>query len=316
VAPFLYAGEVFALAAAALWAWASLHFEDISRRIHPVRVALLKALVAIPLFLLVRLALHAFSGLPEPRAVLWLLASGVLGMGLSDAAYFRALTLLGAARTTSILTLTPAATAIGGYLFLGERLPPEALAGMALTMLGVAIVVWPRGGGAPDRGRAPAGLALSGLALITAAAGFLLNRHGVTLGAGMTVVDSALLRLLGGLLALGPLLAWIDRGGSGTAPWGAPGDLRRGVVASLAGTFVAFAALQAGIKWAGASITATLVATVPLWILPMVLLRGDRPPKRLWVGAGLAVLGVPLMFEGALSGLLDWLTGLNALFGG
>jgi len=47
-----------------------------------------------------------------------------------------------AARVTSMFYLVPPVTAIMAFLFFGERLSHFALIGMALTVLGVALVVW------------------------------------------------------------------------------------------------------------------------------------------------------------------------------
>lgn len=52
-----------------------------------------------------------------------------------------------AARVTSMFYLVPPVTAIMAFVFFGERLSHLALVGMALTVLGVALVVW-RGRGA------------------------------------------------------------------------------------------------------------------------------------------------------------------------
>jgi drug/metabolite transporter (DMT)-like permease len=94
------------------------------------------------------LAMAVAAGLFETMSVEWsgefIFALGWLVVVLS----LGAITLLyllirhgEAARVTSMFYLVPPVTAIMALAFFGERLSPLALIGMALTVLGVALVV-------------------------------------------------------------------------------------------------------------------------------------------------------------------------------
>jgi len=75
-----------------------------------------------------------------PAWVFWgVAASGLLANVVAYLAWMRAVQLLGASRAGVWQNLAPLIGAIGGYVFLGERLSGQALLGGALVLLGVTL---------------------------------------------------------------------------------------------------------------------------------------------------------------------------------
>ncbi len=74
-----------------------------------------------------------------PWAWLGIAASGLLANLAAYLAWMRGVQLLGAAKAGVWQNLAPVLGALGGYLFLGERLPPLALLGGVLVLAGVAL---------------------------------------------------------------------------------------------------------------------------------------------------------------------------------
>jgi len=75
-----------------------------------------------------------------PRWVWWgTAASGIFANVVAYLAWMRAVQLLGPGKAGVWQNLAPVLGALGGYVFLGERLSPLALFGGALVLLGVAL---------------------------------------------------------------------------------------------------------------------------------------------------------------------------------
>ena len=143
VPPFAHAGEVAALGTACSWAVSALAFQSAGRRVGSLPVNLIRLLIAV--FLLGAFT-WATRGLPLPldasrHTWVWLSLSGLAGFTIGDLCLFRAFVLLGARTAMLVMSLVPPMAAATGWLLLGETLTVAHLAGMALTVGGVAWVV-------------------------------------------------------------------------------------------------------------------------------------------------------------------------------
>ena len=223
-----YAGELAALAAALLWAIAASIFARLGDRVPPLILNLTKGIVALGLLGVTLLLLQRPFPEVEFRAILFLLLSGAIGIGLGDTFYFRALGLIGARRSLLIESLAPPLSAVLAFLWLGESLKPANIAGIFLTLGGVIWVVSERMGqsSAPTipqednhasqnsiaqqaQQKRPSslrqGLGFALLAALGQASGAVLSRAGLA-DTAMDPLWSTLLRLGAGL---GLLLLWL-----------------------------------------------------------------------------------------------------------
>ena len=145
-----YLGQTIALAVAVSWTVCALLSETVSRRLGAHVVNVLRMVLSL-LFIGALLWVCTGSPLP-PRADAttwgWLLASGAVGYVFGDYCLFNAYLLIGSRFGQLFMTLAPAVSALAGWLLLGERLSPQALAGMAVTTTGIAVSILGRG--APD----------------------------------------------------------------------------------------------------------------------------------------------------------------------
>ena len=152
-----YLGQSIALAVAVSWTVCALLSETVSRRLGAHVVNVLRMVLSL-LFIGALLWVCTGSPLP-PRADAttwgWLLASGLVGYVFGDYCLFNAYLLIGSRFGQLFMTLAPAVSAVAGWLLLGERLSAQALAGMAVTMTGIAVSILGRG--APDGAEAGRG---------------------------------------------------------------------------------------------------------------------------------------------------------------
>ena len=139
-------GQAIALAVAVSWTATALLNETVCRRLGAHVVNVLRTV----LFLLFGALLWICTGSPlPPRADAttwgWFLASGLVGYVFGNYCLFNAYVLIGSRFGQLFLTIAPAVSALAGWGLLGERLSAQALAGMAVTMTGIAVSILGRG---------------------------------------------------------------------------------------------------------------------------------------------------------------------------
>ncbi len=292
-------GEVAALAAAFLWALATLLFGQLGKSLLPLGLNLAKGVMAI-LMLAVTLLIGQRPpvGL-EAWVLVLLLASGAVGIGLGDTVYFAAINHLGARRALLLQTLAPALAALLAGLGLGERLSWSTGLGMVLTLVGVGWVISQRVPPATDLPSSPSyrGVFYGILAALGQASGAVMSRAALA----DTSVDplwSALLRLAGGLLLITTLLAGQGQLRPQIKPLGSVRVLALVASAASLGTYLGIYLQQVALKYSPTGIAQALTATSPLFILPMAALVGDRVTARAVGGAVIALVGVVLLVNG------------------
>lgn len=287
-------GELAALTAATLWGVTSVFFFSVAaRRIGALRVNLFR----LPLgWALLGVSLLATGRAPvaDASSVALLAASGVVGLAVGDLAYFAALRRIGPRLTVLLQSLAPLfATAIG-TLLLGEVPGPLAGLGIALTLGGVAWVVWERNDTAPPSKHHAGGVALAVGAALCQGLGLVLSKMGMSAGLGpwpaswlrMTFATAA---LWAGAAAAGRLRTLSLRS-SLRATW--PQVVGGAVMGPFLGASLSLVAAQL----TDVGVAATLMATTPILVIPLVAVtEGYRPSWRALAGTLLAVAGVALL---------------------
>lgn len=291
----MFQGEIAALSAAGLWAFATLMFGRLGKQLSPLTLNLVKGAMAIG-FIVLTLAIRQqlLASLPR-QSVILLLISGVVGIGLGDTAYFATVNALGARQALLLEMLAPPLAAVMSLLFLQEQLSTIAWVGMALTLSGIVWVVSER---SPKQqttqSNTAMGLCFGIIAALGQAIGSVLSRAALA----DTVVDplwSTLIRLSAGLVCIAGLLIW--RGRSQPIP-ALSGRLLGGVaIAAFFGTYLAIWLQQVALKHSPAGIAQSLLATSPIMVLPMALVIGERITLRAMGGAIIALGGIWLLFS-------------------
>jgi drug/metabolite transporter (DMT)-like permease len=292
----LLSGELAAISAALLWALASFLFSRLGQTIRPAQLNLTKGIGAILLFSLTLLVSGELFLPVTTWAIILLLISGAVGIGIGDSAYFHALSALGPRRTLLIGTLSPAITALMALVILGETLSPAAWMGMIITIAGVAWVISERTSQAESHDRFRLrGVLYAILAALSQSASSILSRL-VFNQTAVTPLQSALIRLVGGVVVL---LIWLACMRAPAMDWVKTATPRRWaivVVAILVGTYFAIWLQQISFKLSPVAVAQTLLATSPLFVLPIALWSGEKISLRSLIGVLLAILGVALLF--------------------
>lgn len=294
-----YLGEFAAIATAFCWSFTAIFFSYSGRRMGSNVVSRSRLLFALLFIAISHLALQG-ALLPvdaEPFRWGWLALSSILGLVLGDTFLFYAYVLIGPRLSMLMMSLGPILSTIAGWFLFGERLTRPELAGIGLTIAGVAWVVTERQQGGPVVAEKKYGLGL--LAAFAGAVGQSANlitaRYGLV--GGFPTVSATLIRLLVAVIILWGLTLLRGRVGYTVGRW----RDRRGFAALLAGTvfgpFVGIWLSLVAIQQAQLGIASTLMALPPIILIPLsyVLFR-ERVSWRAVVGTLLAFTGVALIF--------------------
>lgn len=291
-------GQIAALMAAFLWALSTVLFGRLGKSIRPLPLNLAKGLIAIALIAITLLVQANIQPALPSDAVFWLLLSGAIGIGLGDTAYFTALNLMGARRVLLMESLAPPLTALLALLFLKEQLSWIAWLGILVTLVGVAWVIServPDAVGLPQHPRQGACWGL--LAALGQASGSVMSRGALA----NTTVDplwSSLLRITAGAVVLLALFSVQRHKIAQLRPLKSRNILLLVVLAAIMATYLGIWLQQVAFKYTPAGIAQALLATSPLFVIPIALLLGDRVTWRAIVGGVVAIAGIWLLISG------------------
>jgi drug/metabolite transporter (DMT)-like permease len=289
--------ELAALGTATCWATTGILASDAIRALGAFHFNLIRQVFVTVLLAGIVLA-SGTPTLPGWEGIAVLAVSGVVGILLGDTLNFAAVGRLGPRRAGAVFALNAPLAAVLGWLVLGEALGWQAGLGIAVTVSGVALAILGRpASGAHRLERISGGLAagiLFGLgAALGQATGALIARPWMS--AGLDPYVGSLIRVGASGLAMGVLAALP------VAPPGPRAVSRQVLVltglTALIGLLLGMTLFLFALKGSQTGIIATLSATSPVIILPLLWLRtGQRPSLMSWTGAVLAVLGLGLIF--------------------
>ncbi len=289
-----FLGEIAALSAALLWAISSVVYSHLGLKIAPLQLNFSKGIIAIALIIITLLIQGtAFSDLSTSTIAL-LSLSGIIGIGLGDTAYFAALNSLGARRTLLLETSSPPIGALLALIFIGEQLTNSAWSGIILTILGIAWVISERNPLDNLRG-SQQGIIWGILAAIAQAIGAVISRYAL-IQSDISPLESTLIRLVGGIVITFALL-FLPIAQPSKINWHlSKRSLMIIAIAALASTYLGIWLQQISLKFAPTGIAQTLLATSPLFILPIVALQGEKISLRAILGVVISLGGIAVMF--------------------
>ncbi len=302
-------GEFSALAAAALWACASLFYGRTrltAWQINFGKNAIAAVLLCLHLFVVTRLNDRSMFG--ADRATFILLAiSSVIGILIGDTFYFRSLQILGPRRALIVSTIAPLFAATIGWVVLKESLTIGRAVGVILTLAGVVIVIAERGGAKEAPGLFPAsstrGIVMGLLGAICNAVGATFSRLGnrgsdYWDAAGCDALEATVIRVC--VAAVGCILfAMMTRSVVSTAQKSFSREaLRSYLPAIICGPWLGIWMSQLAYKNCQLAVAITLTCTTPLFVLPILrVVHGHRITLRSVGGTLVALIGVYLTVQ-------------------
>jgi drug/metabolite transporter (DMT)-like permease len=296
-----FKGELAALSAALIWAIASFVYVAMGRQIPPLVLNFAKCTVAIILSLLTLLIMGDLSsGFSLPTGMLplgLLLISGAIGIGLGDTAFFESLNCLGARRSLLIEALAPPLAALLAALFLGETLSYRAWIGVFLTVGGVTWVVLER---VPNdfqgKLRPWRGIGFGLLSALAQASGAVLSRAALA-ETSVNPLWASLIRLLAAVFVLLILMSFQRQIWAEFQPLRDRRFLLILITTSFGSTYLGIWLQQIALKFTATGIAQALIATSPLFGIPIALWMKEKVSLQSIFGAALALLGIWALFD-------------------
>jgi len=293
--PFL--GEIFAFITAVLWSGTSFVFAAATARIGAVHVNIGRLVVAI-ILLAVTIPLLGISWQFSMSQFMNLTLSGVAGLVFGDSFLFKAFQDIGPRYSMIIMSFAPAIAALLAYLFLGETLPILGIAGVLVTLLGIALVVTEKTEGTSLR------YTITGLGLFFAFIGALGQGVGLIYAkmafneAELNGFIASFIRITVSTAILIPVFAAL---GKLTNPVVLLRNDRRAcnlvLLGSIFGPYLGITFSLIAVAHAKVGIAATLMALPPILMLPMERYLYKQPLTwRAIIGAFIAVVGVAILF--------------------
>ena len=290
-------GILAALGSAATWAVGALLLKPFAERLPAMGLAFAKGVFGL---LILGGAILLTDVGPMSGTSFWILTlSGVLGIGVADTLFFKALRELSSHSVVQLMLLGQVATIAMAVVFLGENLSGLEWLGIALVIAGVAVVL-----GGSDEGD---GLSATWRGVLFGLASVLAMALSVTLAKGaldeVDALTATFLRIAGGVVSLfvfAPLF-YLGRGN-----WLSPlmSDWRLAIRFCAIATFVTFGGFFLSLlamKLTPLAIANTLLSTEPLFVLLiMALFFGEAPSRRRLTGSLIGVIGVGIISSKSL----------------
>lgn len=292
-----FAGELSALLTAILWTGSSLTFASATVRVGSVYVNVVRLISAV-LFLIATIAIFGIDVSMSLAQIGYLILSGFVGFVFGDTFLFKSYEYNDARIGSLIMSAAPAMAALFAYIFLHETLALYGIVGMTITLGGITLVVLERS--EPTSHHTPIsmiGVFHAFLGAAGQAGGLILAKEAFTLGPVNGFVATCV-RATAATAVLVPLNYFAgrfihpvevfkkDRKAFGFT-----------LLGSLFGPFLGVTFSLIAVSLTNVAIAATIMATVPIIMLPTVwLLFRERLSWRAVLGAFIAVAGVGILF--------------------
>jgi len=290
-------GEFFALLTAVLWSATSIVFTEASVKVGSLYVNVSRLLLA-TIYLVFTILLFNLEFNLSTLQFTNLVLSGFAGLVIGDTFLFKSFQYIGARLSMLIMALVPGISAILAFLFLNETISFIGIVGMIITVIGVGMVV-------VQRKEKPAtnykidktGIVYALIGAIGQAVGLIFAKHAFNEGEINGFV-AASIRIVSSIFFLYPMFLFSKRIKN---PFSVFKGNRRAliftVVGSIIGPFLGITFSLIAVSRAKVGIASTLMATVPIIMLPMV--RFYYKEKLSWIsvaGAFIAVAGIAILF--------------------
>jgi len=291
-------GEFAALAVAIFWTITSLAFESASKKIGSIPVNIIRLIMGF-LFISVFTLISRGKLLPTDASTvnwIWLSLSGLIGFVFGDYFLFKSYAVIGSRFSMLIMTLVPPITAFFGWVLLGERLGLMQFAGMIVVLAGIAMAIFSRSskGEKISLKLAPKGVIYALGGALGQALGLVLSKYGME---GYDSFASTQIRIIAGIAGFSFLITIFSKWKSVISSLGNIPAMKALTAGAFFGPFLGVSFSLISIKHTEAGIASTIMAIVPILILPPAIwIYKQKITVREALGAILSVIGVALFF--------------------
>lgn len=297
-------GEIAALLTAAFWTVTSLSFESAGKKVGSLAVNLIRLSIAFVIYCVLNyfrrgLALPTDAGADQWA---WLALSGLVGFVFGDLLLFQSYVVIGARIAMLIMALAPPITAFVSWLLLGEVLSMMNWFGMLITLAGISIVILKRE--APEdpeskRIKITTNYSIKGILLAFGGAigqgvGLVLSKKGM---GNYDAFAASHIRVIAGTIGFAFIFLVTNQYPKVWKALHHKAAMERIALGSFFGPFLGVSFSLIAIKHTQAGIAATLMAIVPVLIIPpAILFFHEKVNWKEILGAIITVGGVVIFF--------------------
>lgn len=291
-----YLGELSALLTALLWSGTAFAFSAAAVRTGPLQLNINRMIIA-SIFLFATIIIFNFSLKLSNSQLVYLSLSGIVGLVFGDSFLFRAYQSIGPRIGMLLMSLAPAMAAVMAYFFLHEDLSFWGIIGMIVTIFGIAVVVLERNNNASKYKFDKMGIFYGTLGALGQAAGLIFAKLAFDLG-DVNKISATFIRIISSVVIMLPAAVIIKRYKN---PFKLYSNDKKALTSTVTGTilgpYLGITFSLVAVAHAKVGIAATLMATVPIIMLPMVrYIYKEKLSPRAIIGAVVAVIGVAILF--------------------
>jgi len=229
--------------------------------------------------------------------------SGIVGLGIGDFGLFAAYVTIGPRRTLLIQASSPIFASLGAYAVFGETISPLSTIGIAITLAGIAIVIFERRKTPEEnlqaRRRKTWGLLFGLVSAMGQGFGVVLSKIGMYEGVttAMNPISAALIRML-----FAGAFVWACILVAGKLPEAQKAvsnrdGMKYAAAGAVVGPFLGMTLSMVAIANAGAGVAQTLMSLSPVFVIPAIwIVYKERTSRRGIIGAIVAISGVAILF--------------------
>jgi drug/metabolite transporter (DMT)-like permease len=294
-----YLGEIAALLTSLAFSITSSMFTLAGRRVGSAVVNRSRLILAVILLSLTHFILlgNLFPWDAESTRWFWLAISGIIGLVFGDALLFQAFLWIGPRLSMLLMSLTPVISTLVAWIFLDEYLGWMQIAGIGVTLSGIAWVILERNGEQNSANRNSFKGILFGLGAATGQAlGLVLSKNG--LYGDFSPISANLIRMSTAMIILWAITFFQRKAYSTFKQLNAN---RRSLLflfaGVVAGPFLGVSLSLFAVQQTAVGVASTLMALTPVFLLPIsYIFFNDRFGWGAIAGTLVAVSGVALLF--------------------
>lgn len=299
-------GELIALLTAVFWTITSLAFQQATRRAGSISVNIIRLLIALVIYMVI----SSFSrGMFLPfdatsHQWIWMSISGLIGFVFGDYFLLKSYEFISARITMLIMSLAAPLASLISWFVLGETMSALSLFAMFITLFGIILVITEKKKlddqklGKKSRklqfSFSPKGLIFAFFGTIGQATGLVLSKYGMR---DYNVFAATQIRIIAGAFGFIILVTFIKRWPRVKEAVTDAVSMKFIMIGSIFGPFLGVYASLLAIKFTTIGIASTIMAIIPVLIIPpAILLYQEKVTVKEVIGAFIALSGIVLFF--------------------
>jgi drug/metabolite transporter (DMT)-like permease len=290
-------GELYALAAAMVWAVAVIFLRKSGESISPFALNIFRVTITTPLLVLTVVAAREplISGAPAADYLI-LAASGIISIAISDTLLHHSINLIGAGLSAIACSVYAPIVTLIAFLLLGESLGPWQFAGMGFVVLAIITAAKHTPPKGTTRGQIVKGVVYGAAAMATVGFGIVIAKP-VLLRS--PVLWATMVRQAGSLAVMLPLALALPHRKRLFSALRPSRSWRFSLSATMLGSYGSLILWVAGFKYALSGVAAILNQTSTIFILLFAsLFLGEPVTRRKAVATAMAIVGILMVTLG------------------